>query len=47
MLTIAKVREKYLKFMESLGGSGLLANKEDEEARRKFRKTFNERFKKD
>ena len=39
--------DAYMKFVESLGGSGLLASKEDEEARKKFRKTFNERFKRD
>ena len=38
--------DKYIKFVESLGGSGLLASKEDEEARKRFRMTFNERFNK-
>lgn len=34
----------YIKFVESLGGSGLLASKEDENARKRFRNSFNKRF---
>lgn len=36
--------DEYIKFVKSLGGSGLLAGKKDEEARKRFRESFNERF---
>ena len=46
---IAKKERKFnfaehVKFVASLGGSGLLASKEDELMRLKFRKSFNNRF---
>lgn len=37
--------DEYIKFVKSLAGSGLLAGKEDEMARRKFRADINRRFK--
>ena len=36
--------DEYIKFVESLGGSGLLASKADEKARKRFRDSFNKRF---
>lgn len=36
--------DEYMKFVESLGGSGLLASKEDELARKRFRNNINKRF---
>lgn len=36
--------DEYIKFVKSLAGSGLLASKKDEEARKRFRDSFNERF---
>lgn len=38
--------DEYLEFVESIGGGGLLASKEDEDTRKKFRKATNERLKK-
>lgn len=39
--------DNYVRFVESLGGSGILSSKEDEESRRKFRETFNKGFEKE
>ncbi len=39
-------REEWIKFVLSLGGSGLLASKKDEEARKRFRRSLNKRFNK-
>lgn len=36
--------DEYMEFVKSLGGSGLLASKKDEKARKKFRETLNKRF---
>jgi hypothetical protein len=36
--------DEYIKFVKSLAGSGLLAGRKDEEARKRFRDSFNERF---
>jgi hypothetical protein len=36
--------DEYIKFVEGLGGSGLLASKEDEKARTNFRNSLNKRF---
>lgn len=37
--------DEYMKFVESLGGSGLLASKKDEEARKRLRKATDRRLK--
>lgn len=37
--------DEYIKFVKSLAGSGLLASREDEMARRKFKADINKRFK--
>jgi len=36
--------DEYVKFVKSLGGCGLLASREDDLARKRFRNSFNERF---
>lgn len=36
--------DEYMKLLEKVKGSGLLASKEDEDIRKKFRKEINERF---
>jgi len=51
MATLSKRKKKefdwdaYMKFVESLGGSGLLASKKDEEMRKRLRKATDEKFK--
>lgn len=51
LITLGKVDDKadfdwdeYMKLLENIKGSGLLASKEDEELRIKFRKEINKRF---
>lgn len=50
LTTLTKVKEKefnwdeHAKFIESLGGSGFLAGKKNEDVRRKFREDINKRF---
>jgi antitoxin (DNA-binding transcriptional repressor) of toxin-antitoxin stability system len=36
--------DEHMKFVKSLGGSGLLSNEEDEKARKVFRQEIDERF---
>lgn len=36
--------DEYMKFIDSVGGSGLFTSKEDDLARKKFRKDFDKRF---
>ncbi len=36
--------DKYLKFVDSLGGSGFLASSADEKTRKKFKDDINKRF---
>lgn len=51
MATLSRKKKKefdwdeYMKFVESLGGSGLLASKKDVEARKKLRKATDRRLK--
>lgn len=37
--------DEYMKFLDEIGGSGLFASKEDDLARKKFRKDLDKRFK--
>ena len=37
-------KKEYLQFVKNLAGSGLLADKADEAARKKFRENINKRF---